>query len=437
MILADFAPAGRDILRPPSLDQRRFEQTLPDSADLDRLVRQARHSQDPEKRLLARELARLLAIQEGELHGLEELRASGAQFRAIVENLLTALITIDEQGRIQAVNPAAERMYGYAFDELNGRSIALLMPQDSHEKAFAILRRTLFEGQGPAIELQGRRKNGQIFPCEVMVFETAGARGRLFTGNVRDLTDRKAAQRLQTDLVSIVSHELRTPLTSIRGSLSLIGTGIFGEVPPETAELIALAERNCNRLIDLVSDLLDLERFENSELALEMEPTALREVIERSLEGVKGFAAEQGIVLELEETSGTVWANGSRLVQVLVNLLSNAIKFSPPGASVKISTVERRASCEVRVEDRGRGIPAQFLHSIFERFGQVETSDARIKGGTGLGLAICKSIVTKHFGQIGVESREGRGSTFFFWIPKMSPLQPAGEDEPPIRAIEQ
>jgi PAS domain S-box-containing protein len=431
VILAEFAATGREAPRPPSLDARRQGQALPaDDAEIENLVRRARYSQDPEKRRLARELARLTALQESELRNLEELRASGAQFRAIVENLLTALITIDEQGKIQGVNPAAERMYGYAFEELKGRSVAMLMPLDSHEKALSILRRTLLERQGPVVELQGRRKNGQIFPCELMVFETAGARGRLFTGNVRDLTDRKAAQRLQTDLVSIVSHELRTPLTSIRGSLSLIGTGIFGEVPAEAAELVAIAERNCNRLIDLVSDLLDLERFENSELALEMEPTALREVIERGIEGVKGFAAEQGIRLELGDTGGTVWANGSRLVQVLVNLLSNAIKFSPPGAPVTISTVERRGNCEVRVADRGRGIPSHFLHSIFERFGQVETSDARVKGGTGLGLAICKSIVAKHFGQIGVESEEGRGSTFFFWIPT-SPLYRLGQVEPP------
>jgi PAS domain S-box-containing protein len=429
MILAEFVPAGADILRPPSLDQRRLDRTLPDSAEIEALVRQARHSLDPEKRLLARELARVMALQEGELRSLEELRASGAQFRAIVENLLTALVTIDERGVIQGINPAAERMYGYTFDELKGRSVTLLMATESHEKALAIARQTILQRRGVSIEGQGRRKNGQIFPCELMVFETSGPRGRLFTGNVRDLTDRKAAQRLQTDLVSIVSHELRTPLTSIRGSLSLIGTGVFGDVPLEAAELVAIAERNCNRLIDLVSDLLDLERFENSELALEMEPTALRQVIERGIEGVKGFAAEQGIPLELGETSGTVWANGSRLVQVLVNLLSNAIKFSPPGAPVRISTVERRSACEVRVEDRGRGIPTQFLHSIFERFGQVETSDARVKGGTGLGLAICRSIVAKHFGQIGVESEEGKGSTFFFWIPKRSPLHPPGENE--------
>jgi signal transduction histidine kinase len=156
----------------------------------------------------------------------------------------------------------------------------------------------------------------------------------------------------------------------------------------------------------------------------------LREVIERSLEGVKGFAAEQGIALELGAITGTVWGNGSRLVQVLVNLLSNAIKFSPRGSLVRISTVERRGNCEVRVEDSGRGIPSHFLHSIFERFGQVETSDARVKGGTGLGLAICKSIVAKHFGQIGVESEEGRGSTFFFWIPK-SPASRLDFYEPP------
>jgi PAS domain S-box-containing protein len=430
MILAEFTPSARDILRAPSLNQRRLAQLLPVPADIETVALEARRSPDPEKRLLAGELLRLLALQEIERRNLEELRASSAQFRAIVENLLTALVTIDEEGRIQGLNPAAERMYGYTRAELKGRSVTLLMATDSHEKALSMLRRTLSERKGQSVEGQARRKNGQLFPVELMLFETSGPHGRLFTGNVRDLTDRKAAQRLQTDLVSIVSHELRTPLASIRGSLTLIGTGIFGEVPAEAAELVAIAERNCNRLIDLVSDLLDLERFENSEMPLEMEATALREVIQRGIEGVKGFAAQQGVTIEVGETGGSVWANGSRLVQVVVNLLSNAIKFSPPGAPVRILTVERRGSCEVRVEDKGRGIPRQFLHSIFERFGQVETSDSRVKGGTGLGLAICKSIVAKHLGQIGVESEEGLGSTFFFWIPKKSPLHPLGENEP-------
>ncbi len=368
LILAEFDWGIANPAPPRSLERRRFDRELPDSAALEALIQSARRSSDPEKRALALGLARQLARQADDLQALEQLRESGSQFRAIVESLLTALITIDEKGRILAVNPAAERMYGYAADELVGRSVSLLMPFDSHENALSMLCQTYFGRHSPTLELQGRRKNGQIFPCELMMFEIAGNRGRSFTGNIRDLTDKKAVERLQTDLVSIVSHELRTPLTSIRGSLSLIGTGIFGAIPEEAAELVGIAERNCNRLIDLVSDMLDLERLDNGELEMEMAPTPLAEVIARSLDGVRGFAAERRIRLEVGTTAGAVWAHGPRLVQVLVNLLANAIKFSPEGEVVKVSAFERRRVCEVRVEDHGRGIPSHLPAFDFRAF---------------------------------------------------------------------
>jgi len=405
---------------PASLDSRRRKQLAnPESFELESLIRTAAQSPEAETRALGLALARLSAMQADDLQTIEALRAKSTQVHAIVKNLLTALITIDEKGTIWAVNPAAELMFGYSFEELEGRSVALLLPFESHEEAIAELNHLYFGSKSRSVELQGRRKNGETFPCELMMFPTETGHGWRFTGNIRDLTDKKAAERLRTDLVSIVSHELRTPLTSIRGSLRLVESGTFGDVPDDVAELIGIAERNCTRLIDLVGDMLDLETLTSGQLELNLKPTPLRTVIEKAVEGVKGFAAENRIRIEVDQDTGIVWADSERLVQVLINFLSNAVKFSPPGGLVKISTRERRGAFEVQVEDRGRGVPQRFLHSIFERFGQVETADSREKGGTGLGLAICKSIVNKHSGHIGVESEEGKGSRFFFSIPKI------------------
>jgi PAS domain S-box-containing protein len=230
---------------------------------------------------------------------------------------------------------------------------------------------------------------------------------------VKRLTE---VEQLKQEFLSTVSHELRTPLTSIRGSLGLLTSGAVGALSDEVVEVVAIAERNAVRLIALINDILDLERLETGRIELQFGPVAAESVVRRALESVGAFAREHGVTIDAPEVSSTIWADADRIVQVLVNLLSNAAKFSPPGSVVTIGVAPAAHWVEFRVADRGRGVPAASRSAIFERFQQVETSDARDKGGTGLGLAICKSIVEQHGGTIGVESEEGAGSTFWFRV---------------------
>jgi CheY-like chemotaxis protein len=181
--------------------------------------------------------------------------------------------------------------------------------------------------------------------------------------------------------------------------------------------MVTIAERNCVRLIGLVNDILDLERLEQGRLQMEIGEVALADVLARTREAVQAFAAERQVAVETDPTTVTVQGDSGRLVQVLVNLVSNAVKFSPAGSAVRVTVRENEGRVRVEVIDRGRGIPASHRAAIFERFRQVESSDARDKGGTGLGLAICKAIVEQHGGEIGVESEVGQGSTFWFEIP--------------------
>jgi signal transduction histidine kinase len=146
----------------------------------------------------------------------------------------------------------------------------------------------------------------------------------------------------------------------------------------------------------------------------------LANVLERSDQAVRSFAEQNGIRLEIQPTSTMVYADGDRLVQVLVNLISNAVKFSPKGAPVTIAVQEIPNWVEVKVIDHGRGIPAKYKGLLFQRFQQVDASDSKKKGGTGLGLAICKGIIEAHNGNIGVESEEGKGSVFWFRIPPVA-----------------
>lgn len=226
------------------------------------------------------------------------------------------------------------------------------------------------------------------------------------------------ASEYKKELVSMVSHDLRTPLTSIQTSLALIEVGACGEIPDRVRGEIAVAERSATRLINLINDLLDIEKMEAGKLEMTLQRTQSLSIFERSVEAVTAFADQHNITIAMPEIDYDLTADADRLVQVLVNLLSNAIKFSPDGSTIKLDVVEHNTSYEFRVSDQGPGIPSEYKDSVFERFKQVEgVSSAKLKG-TGLGLAICKAIVQGHNGEIGVDSEVGQGTTFWFHVPK-------------------
>jgi PAS domain S-box-containing protein len=347
----------------------------------------------------------------------QALRQSEQRTRSILDNMLGGLITIDASATIESANPATGKIFGYEASELVGRPLAMLVPESVGDRG-ADLRTAFARAIGRITEWRGRRKSGEEFPFELSMFEfTGGGTGRHFAGSVRDVSERHAVEKLKREFISTVSHELRTPLASIRGSLSLLAGGVLGDLSDEAREMVTIAERNCVRLIGLVNDILDLERLEQGRLQLEMGEVAFADVLARTREAVQAFAAERQVAVETEATLVTVQGDDGRLVQVLVNLVSNAVKFSPAGTAVRVTVRESGGRVRVEVVDHGRGVPASHRAAIFERFRQVESSDARDKGGSGLGLAICKAIVEQHGGEIGVESEDGRGSTFWFEIP--------------------
>ena len=340
-----------------------------------------------------------------------ELRRSEARTRSIIDNAPGGLITIDARGFIESVNPAAERMFGYAAHELTGRPLDLLLETTPDLRA----------ARGRAAELQARRRNGETFTCELSLFEFDAADDqRHFAANLIDVSERHVVERMKRDFISTVSHELRTPLTSIRGSLGLLASGVLGELPPDARPVIDVAERNSVRLIALINDILDIDRLESGRMKMELRPTPLLRVLERSIESISAAAVQEGVRIELHCNGARVLGDEERLMQVTINLLSNAVKYSSRGGTVTVSASVEGESVEVRVEDRGCGIAAELQSKLFCRFERADSSDARTKPGTGLGLAICKAIVEQHGGSIGMASREGMGSTFWFRVPAVA-----------------
>lgn len=245
----------------------------------------------------------------------------------------------------------------------------------------------------------------------------SGDRHLRIVGTAQDITERFAAERAKDEFVAIVSHELRTPLTSIRGSLGLLESGLLGPLPENGQRMVEIAVKNSDRLVRLINDILDIERIESGQMELHQSSCEVAGLIERAVAELRPMADAAGVALEIGGERAVVLADADRVHQILTNLVSNAIKFSAPGTTVSVDAERVGADVEFRVRDEGRGIPPEHLESIFGRFQQVDSTDAREKGGTGLGLAICRTIVERHNGLISAHSTVGEGSTFVFTLP--------------------
>jgi DNA-binding response OmpR family regulator/nitrogen-specific signal transduction histidine kinase len=242
---------------------------------------------------------------------------------------------------------------------------------------------------------------------------------RMFTGIVRDITERKKVERVKSEFISTVSHELRTPLTSIRGALGLVLGKAADQLPEKMRNMLEMANRNSERLTLLINDILDLEKIESGSLEFEFSTVDLVLIARRAVEDNAGYAQKHHVSLALNTALEHAPINGDehRLLQVFANLISNAVKYSPRDGSVEISVTPHAGGYRVAVRDDGSGIPEEFRSRIFQRFAQADSSDTREKGGTGLGLSITKAIVERHDGQIDYVSTQGNGTVFHFDLP--------------------
>ncbi|MFZ6812854.1 two-component regulator propeller domain-containing protein [Undibacterium sp. Rencai35W] len=236
---------------------------------------------------------------------------------------------------------------------------------------------------------------------------------------LRESNKLKDADRFKSEFISVVSHELRTPLTSIRGSLGLLESGRIAELPGKALDLIKIAHKNCQRLVSLVNDILDLEKIQSGALNLRMQTVDIVSTARQSIEENAAYADSYGVRYELQTnlTEALVNADVDRLLQVFANLLSNAAKFAPANSVVQIRVQTHEHLFRVEVEDHGAGIPLHFRERIFGKFAQADGTNLRQQGGTGLGLNITKTLLEKMNGQIGFTSTEGLGTTFWFTLP--------------------
>ena len=357
----------------------------------------------------------------------ESLAQAEERARLLLESAGEGIYGLDLDGKTTFVNPAAARMLGFKPAELIHifvHALAHHTRKDGslYDYSTSPIHAAITQGviQRVYDEVMWRR-DGSSFPVEYTV--TPIRKNNQIAGAVvifNDTTERRRIEQIKNEFISTVSHELRTPLTSIRGSLGLLVGGAAGLLPTQAKTLVNIANKNTERLLLLINDILDIEKIESGKMVFHYKLLDLQQFLDTAVQANQAYGEQFDVHFAVSQCpeSVAVYADEDRLLQVMNNLLSNAAKFSPGGSRVEISAVKRGHKVRISVTDTGKGIPQSFHKDMFKKFAQADASDTRSLGGTGLGLSISKSIIEQHGGHIDFISRENIGTTFFFDLPE-------------------
>lgn len=364
-----------------------------------------------------------------------KVKEGKARLRAIFQNAADGITLIDGQGNIEDFNPACEMMFGYQQEEVIGKNVKILMPEPYHHEHDGYLENYKKTGErriiGIGRDVKGRHKDGSVFDIDLRVSEVHLPNRKLYMGMFHNITERKQAEATQQRLINkltdsntelerfayVASHDLREPLRIVTNFSSLLRKEYGDTLNEEAKEYVQVIHESAARMHGMVSDLLEYARIGNAEkrfIAVNMELE-----FQHVQENLSASIAEHRAVLT-HDVLPSVMGNPVQLMRLLQNLVSNAIKFHEAGMApqVHVSAVEKEDIWEFCVRDNGIGMAAEYTQQIFEPFRQLHGRHEYT--GTGIGLAICKRIVEKHRGKIWVESSLGKGSQFYFTLPKLT-----------------
>jgi len=375
---------------------------------------------------------------------------------SIVESTDDAVVGADLDGTITSWNRGAERLYGYRADEVIGKSVSLLLPDDRQDEEPAIMEKLRRGETTEHYETVRRAKNGRNIHVSLTVSAIRDAAGQIVGASkiARDITERKRAEeererllvseqaaradaevanRAKDEFLATLSHELRTPLNAIMGWATMLrGDKLDADTQKRAIEII---DRNARVQAQMIEGVLDVSRIVSGKFQLELRPVQLSAVIQAAVESIRPAADSKRlqVLLAFDSSVGPVCGDFNRLQQVVWNLVSNAVKFTPSGGEISVQLRKRVSCAEIVVRDTGEGIEPQFLPHVFERFRQADGSTTRRHGGLGLGLAIVRHLVELHGGVARVESAgRGTGATFRVELPIIT----AGDTDESIQLIE-
>ncbi|GAA1033841.1 hypothetical protein GCM10009557_36810 [Virgisporangium ochraceum] len=374
-----------------------------------------------------------------------DVEAGARRLEEIIETSAEAFVEMDAEGMIRAWNAAAEQMFGVPRDLALGQSLAeTIVPpalRDAHRSGMArFLATGVKKVIGTRIEVPAWRPDSGEFPVELAIWARRDGDTWTFNAFLHDIRARRrgeealrealereranatrleALDQAKDDFVATVSHELRTPLTSMSGYLELLLDGDAGDVPVHQQRMLQTMARNAGRLRALIEDLLLVNQMDAGNLHLDLEPTALPELVNRVVSGVSGLAEarSQRIEVGIDPDLDPVLADAPHLEKAARALLTNAVKFSPDGAAIRVFVSRTDGEVELAVVDEGVGIEEDDLPRLFDRFFRTSQATRAAVQGAGLGLTIARRIVEEHGGSITVCSKLGHGSTFRIRLP--------------------
>ena len=372
-----------------------------------------------------------------DLRRTERIQSDARHLAAIVDSSDDAIVGKDLNGVVMSWNAAAERMFGYSPEEMIGRSVRLVIPEDRQHEEDDVLKRIRLGHRIDHYETVRRRKDGTLFPVSLTISPVYNEQGIVVGASkiARDVTERaradlerrrlleiaRATNRLKDEFLATLSHELRTPLNAIAGYARMMQTGLLrGDRQGRAIDTIV---RNASSLTQMIEDVLDVSRIIAGKVRLQVRAVELSQIVREAVETAQPAADAKGIRVDVHlDPRGTVVSGDpDRLRQVLWNLCSNAVKFSERGGRVKVRLERVNDQVELTVSDDGIGIAAEFVPYLFERFSQADPAINRLHGGLGLGLAICRHLVELQGGRISAHSDgAGQGATFRIELPARS-----------------
>lgn len=344
---------------------------------------------------------------------------------AMLDNLKDGIIACNEAGKITVLNQALQKNIPASMSK---KTIADLFeqftifgpdekPLDIHHFSLALNEEEAVHLDNLTLQFKSNVIHNVVIDGQKIINSDGKNLGIVIV--VHDVTELKQTEKLKNEFVSIVSHELRTPLTSIRGSLGLLVSGMLGTFPEKAQKLLEIANNNCERLLWLINDILDIEKIEAGKMNFELKPYEVNALVRETIEANHMYANKYEVSLLFNPTPDPhyVQVDSGRFMQVLTNLISNACKFSPKGSEIKVNVEEKGNDIQISVIDQGTGIAEEFHDRIFQKFSQADSSNTRGKGGTGLGLNISKKIMEKMGGSLNFASLPNQGATFYFSLP--------------------
>lgn len=371
-----------------------------------------------------------IKLQEFEKLGLEKVQVQKSRMESIIKSIHDGLIILDEKGEIILVNSTAQHLITLSEQKLIGQKLENL---SGNNDVLSEISATLIDQEKSQEWGQNGKRHGflkivneegksSFFAKDIVKVYSNDEAERRFIGHIitlKDITSFKESDEAKTNFIAVVSHELKTPLSALNMSLMLLRDKRFGELNEEQSKIATSMKREVQRLVNMVTELLDLSKVESGKINLDERPVSPEILVEYALAPVEAKFNDKGIeiIKDFDDELPEVYVDPEKISWVLINLMTNAIRYSQEGGSVVLSTRKFENEVEFSVEDFGPGIAKEDLKRVFNKFVQLQVNGKKNKNGLGLGLAISKEVVDAHGGEISVDSELGQGSRFFFRVP--------------------